>query len=148
MIVSGTSYSRLSELETYKVNPTYLTKYISGGSISKDGLDYTKSIENAYYIYYIGGIRYVDTIINQNTTTTIYSFTTYGTNSPNFINVPMFKNPNKERIISNPKIDDDVFIIRQEISAFDKNYKLEFIRSLVDLETYAGGNFFNIIKNS
>jgi hypothetical protein len=54
----------------------------------------------------------------------------------------------KENIISNPKINDDVFITRQELSAFEKNYRLEYIRNLVDLETYAGGNYFNIINNT
>jgi hypothetical protein len=55
---------------------------------------------------------------------------------------------NKENIISNPEIYDDVFIIRQEISAFDGNYRLEYIQNLIDLETYAGGNFFNIVNNT
>jgi len=50
--------------------------------------------------------------------------------------------------VSNPKINDDVFIVRQELSAFDSNYKLEFIRNLVDLTSYAGGNFFNIVNNT
>jgi hypothetical protein len=55
---------------------------------------------------------------------------------------------NKENIISNPKIYNDVFIVRQEVSAFDGNYRLEYIRTLVDLTTYAGGNFFNIVNNT
>ena len=55
---------------------------------------------------------------------------------------------NKENIISNPEIANDVFIDRQEISAFDQNYRLEYIGSLVDLTTYAGGGFFNIVNNT
>jgi hypothetical protein len=34
------------------------------------------------------------------------------------------------------------------LSAFDQNYRLEYIQSLVDLTTYAGGNFFNIVNNT
>ena len=58
------------------------------------------------------------------------------------------KEVNKKNIISNPKINDDVFISRQQLSAFDKNYRLEYINNLSDLETYAGGNFFNIVNNT
>jgi hypothetical protein len=148
MVVTGTSYSRLSELEKYLVNPTYSNQYIPNGSLSNDGVDYSSSIQNICYVYYIGRIRYIDIISNGTTISTTYSFTTLGTNGPDFINAPIYKNPNKERIISNPKIDDDVFIIRQEISAFDNNYKLEFIKNLIDLDTYAGGNFFNVVQNS
>jgi len=69
-------------------------------------------------------------------------------NGENFINEQYIKNPNKSKIISNPKIFDDVFIIRDNLSAFNKNYRLEHIRNLVDLTTYAGGKYFNIINNS
>ena len=77
--------------------------------------------------------------------------TTFGfipQNEGNFIDEQYIKNPNKEKIISNPKIFDDVFITRDELSAFNKNYRLEYIRNLVDLTTYAGGKYFNIINNS
>src|ERR1035437_2295855 len=70
------------------------------------------------------------------------------TNNPNFVIKPIYQKPNKENIISNPKISNDVFIIRQELPAFDGNYRLEYIRKLVDLETYAAGKFFNIINNT
>ena len=77
--------------------------------------------------------------------------TTFGfipQNNGNFINESYVKNPNKEKIISNPKINDDVFITRGEQSAFNKNYRLEFVGNLVDLTTYAGGKYFNIINNT
>jgi len=80
--------------------------------------------------------------------TTTFEYTPVGTNSPDFINVPYYKNVNKEKIISNPKIFNDVFIVRTEQSAFDKNYRLEYIKTLIDLTTYAGGKFFNIINNT
>jgi len=66
----------------------------------------------------------------------------------NFIYEQYIKNPNKSKLISNPKINDDVFIIRDNLSALDKNYRLEYIRNLVDLTTYAGGRYFNIINNT
>jgi hypothetical protein len=146
--VTGTTYSRLNELEKYAVNSTYENKYISNGSTVSDGVDYNASVRNNCYVYYINGMEYIDIISNESVVCTTYSFIAQGTNSPDFISAPIFKNPDKEKIVSNPKIDDDVFIVRQEVSAFDKNYRLEFVRNLLDLETYAGGKYFNIIQNS
>lgn len=76
------------------------------------------------------------------------TFTFQPNNQNNFIDVPYYKDPSKDNIISNPKIRNDVFIVRQELSAFDKNYKLEYIGNLNELVTYAGGNFFNIVNNT
>ena len=58
------------------------------------------------------------------------------------------KDYNKDDIISYPQINNDVFIVRQDLSAFELNYKLEFIKKLIDLETYAGGKFFNVVNNT
>ena len=145
MIVTGESTSRLSELRKYTVTTIFADKYISGGSVDNDGVDYPNSISGVSVTYYLGGIRYVDDLLEEITT---FSFISQGLNNPNFINVPYYKDPKKENIISYPKIDDDVFIVRQELSAFEKNYNLEHIRNLSELETYAGGNFFNMVKNN
>lgn len=148
VVINGTSPSRLSELRKYTITIVFADQYVGGGNYSSDGVDYNFSNENESIIYYIGGIQYIDTIVDGITIGTTFTFTGQGYNSPNFINRPIYKNPNKENIISNPKIYDDVFIIRQELSAFDKNYRLEYMKSLIDLETYAGGNFFNINNNT
>jgi len=97
--------------------------------------------------YYLGGIKYID-LFTGSTTGSTFSFTTQGYLNPNFINKRIYQDPNKENIISNPKISNDVFIIRQELPAFDGNYRLEYIKKLVDLETYAAGKFFNVINNT
>lgn len=145
MVVTGSTNSRLSELRKYTVTTVFLNKYVGGGSYTIDGVDYVSSTNPTNnIIYYIGGIKYVDTLIGYSSGTT-FSYTPVGTNSLDFINVPIFKNPNKDNIISEPKINDDVFIIRQELSAYDKNYRLEFMKNLVDVETYVGGKFFNIV---
>jgi hypothetical protein len=146
MIVTGTSNSRLCELRKYSITNIFTNQYISGGNYNKDGVDYYASIVNEKIVYYIGGIKYIDNI-NNNITTTTFSFIGQGINNPDFIDKLIYKNPTKENIISNPKISDDVLVIRQELSAFNKNYRLEFIKNLNDLETYAGGNFFNIVNN-
>lgn len=147
MAVTGRSSSRLSELKKYAVNVPFTDQYIGGGSLSVNGVDFTNSNPNGYITYYLGGIKYVD-VLTGFTSGTTFSFTTHGMDDDNFTFLPYYKDPNKESIYSNPKITDDVFIVRQELSAFESNYRLEFIKNMVDLETYAGGNYFNIIKNS
>jgi len=143
MITGNTNNSRLNELKKYAVNVSFKQQYVSGGTLTTDGVDYNESVSGITMTYYIGGIKYIDDIGNEITT---FSYTPNNTN--NFIDLPYVKNPNKEKIISNPKIIDDVFITRGELSAFNKNYRLEYIRNLVDLTTYAGGKYFNIINNS
>jgi hypothetical protein len=147
MIVTGSSSSRLAELRKYTITNVFADQYVGGGNWIISGVDYPNSISGVSVVYYLGGIRYHDKFTG--TTGTTFRFTAQGTGSTaNFMNVPIYQDPNKENIISNPKIYDDVFIIRQELSAFDKNYRLEYINNLVDLSTYAAGSFFNIVKNT
>jgi hypothetical protein len=146
-VVTGHSSSRLTELRKYTITNVFAQQYVSGGTYLTDGVDYSNSISGVSIVYFLGGIRYVDSLTGFTSGTT-FSFTGQGYSNPNFINKPIYKDMNKENIISNPKIANDVFIVRQEISAFDQNYRLEYINSLIDLETYAGGNFFNIVNNT
>jgi hypothetical protein len=145
--VTGECTSRLLELQKYTVSSAFTAQYFSGGSYTVDGVDYPNSFSGISITYYLGGIKYVD-LLTGITSGSTFSFSTQGYLNPNFINKPIYQDPNKENIISNPKISNDVFIIRQELPAFDGNYRLEYIRKLVDLETYAAGKFFNIINNT
>jgi hypothetical protein len=148
MVITGSSNSRLSELKKYTITNVFSNQYFTNGSVSNDGIDLTNSIQNQLIIYYIGGIQYTDTIISGVTTTT-FMFNGLGLSSPDFISgASIIKDYNKDDIISYPQINNDVFIIRQDLSAFELNYKLEFIKKLVDLETYAGGKFFNVVNNT
>ena len=144
--VEGNCPSRLNELRKYTITNDFLKQYYNI-DINSNGVDYIGSIPNQKIIYYINDIKFID-LIENNITTTRFSFIGQGLMSPDFINKPIVKNSNKENIITNPKINDDVFIVRQELSVFDKNYKLEYVYSLIDLITYTGGNFFNIINNT
>jgi hypothetical protein len=148
MALTGTSSSRLSELRKYTVTNVFADQYIGGGSPVSDGVDYISSVSGVSVVYYLGGIRYQDTIESGQTTSTTFSFTPQGTSSPDFIFAPIYKDPDKEGIVGKPKISDDVFIIRQELSVFENNYRLEYITKLIDLLTYAGGNHFRIINNT
>jgi len=148
MVATGsTSNSRLSELKKYAINVPFSQQYFGNGSITNDGVDFNNSVSGNTVTYYIGGIKYVD-IYTGSTTGTTFTYTPQGTDSPDFISTYYYQDPNKENIVSNPKINDDVFIVRQELSAFDMNYRLEYIKNLNDLLTYAGGKFFNIINNT
>ncbi len=146
-IVTGESTSRLTELKKFATNVPFNQQYISGGSYAVDGVDYANSISGVSMVYYLGGIRYVD-VLTGTTAKTTFDFISMGVLSPSFINAPIYKDPKKENIISNPKIGDDVFIVRQTLSAFDNNYRLEQIKNLNELLTYAGGNFFKIVNNT
>lgn len=142
--VSGkTNNSRLIELKKYKVTNVFTEQYFGNGSITTNGVDYQNSISGVSITYYIDGIKYVDDV-SGNTTTFNYE----PQNQLNFINKKYYKDFNKESIIGLPKIKDDVFIERQQLSAFDDNYKLQFIKNLVDLTTYAGGKYFKIVNNT
>ncbi len=148
MVVTGSSSSRLQELRKYAVTLIFTEQYISGGSWTTDGVDYGNSPTIEDVVYYIGGIRYLDETLIDGTTTT-FSFSAQGTgDTGNFIYELYYKHPDKSKIISQPKIIDDVFIIREDLSAFDKNYRLEYVTNMVDLTTYAGGRFFNIVNNT
>lgn len=145
MITGTTNNSRLTELRKYTTSTVFANQYVGNGSWTQDGVDYSNSPAIEYVVYYIGGIKYTDiTLIDGTYTKFEYS----PNNTENFIDEQYIKNPNKDKIISNPKINDDVFITRDQLSAFNKNYRLEFVRNLVDLTTYAGGKYFNIINNS
>lgn len=143
MVTGTTDNSRLAELKKYVIGVPFNQQYVSGGTWTTDGVDFTESVSGVSITYYLGGIKYVD---NVDTIITTFSFTP--NNTYNFVDESYIKNPNKEKIISNPKINDDVFIVREDLSAFDKNYRLEYIRNLVDLTTYAGGKYFNIVNNT
>ena len=147
MIVTGSSSSRLSELRKYTVTSVFADQYVSGGGWTSDGVDYGSSPSIEYVVYYLGGIKYNDETLIDGTITT-FSFTAQGTNNPIFIDTPIYKDPKKDNIISNPKIDDDVFIIRQALSVQEQNYRLQYITNLVELTTYAGGNYYNIVNNT
>jgi len=148
MITGTTENSRLAELRKYTTSTVFANQYVSGGNWTTDGVDYGNSVSGVTMTYYIGGIQYVDYLTGVTSGTT-FTYVGQGITEPNFITGGTYiKNPNKEKIISNPKIFDDVFIIRYDLSAFDKNYRLEYIRNLVDLTTYAGGKYFNIVNNT
>jgi hypothetical protein len=145
MITGTTSNSRLIELKKYKVTDEFTEQYFGNGSMSTNGVDYQDSISGISVTYYIDGIKYIDNVTGNSTT---FQYFPQGISELNFTNKKYYKDFNKENIIGLPNIKNDVFIERQQLSAFNDNYKLQFINNLVDLTTYAGGKYFNIVNNT
>lgn len=149
MQITGTSTSRLIELRKYVITDDFSRQYIIGGNDNTDGVDLVNSNPASQIVYYLGGVKYIDFVSGETSGMTYNIFTPIGINNHlNFNFAPYYKNPNKEKLISNPKISSDVFIVRQNLSAFEKNYRLEYVKYLSDLTTYAGGIYFNIKNNS
>ena len=97
------------------------------------------------YVYNISGITYTDYVTSASTSTT-FRFTSSGLSSPVFVNLPIIKK--EENIVDKPNVDNDVFIIRDENTAFEKNYRLRNISNITELRYYAGGAYFNIVENT
>lgn len=147
MIINATASSKLSELKKYTTTGDIFNRHKSSTSPSIDGVDRSKSYVDSYpqyIVYYVGGITYKDTTESDGTKTTTISYTPQGYDSPDFINYSFVKNPDKYNLVMNPKVDSDVFINRQQLSAFEMNFKLREMTSILELTTYAGGRFFNI----
>lgn len=145
MVVTGTSKSRLYELEKYTISSNIFDRYFTSNGGNVDGVIINKSIPPNKMVYSIGGIEYTDLIENGVTNTT-FKFTPSSNN--NFENKPIYKDQNKNNIVSKPKINSDVFIARQQLSVFNNIYKLGEINNIIDLSTYASGKYFNIVKKS
>lgn len=150
-IVTGTSETRILELKKYAVSGGLDKQYFTSNDQSIDGLDLSLTItgvSESIYVYYIGGIKYTDIVVDDITTTT-FEFISLGLDDPNnFDNVPIIKLESKQNMVENPQVDKDVFIERQRLPVFEKNYRLRAVNSLNDVISYAGGNYFTIYNNT
>jgi hypothetical protein len=170
-IVSGYSESRLEELKKYNVDTSYETGYkiirktggynrytglrdrFTGKSIrifetippisEQDGIDLDLT-SGSTVVYFIGGIMYVDDLVNNITT---FMFTT--SNEHRFTvdmdNNPIIGDDTMEELFDTPKTYSDVLIDRFDISPLKDIYKLNDVDELLTL-TYYGGNYFYIKK--
>jgi hypothetical protein len=148
--VTGYCDSRLYLLEKYTITDNFANKYFTSTNINNDGVDLSKSTyigDNQIIHYYIDSVEYVDTYIDSGDTyiSTYFVYDSFYPNN-NFINKPIYKDPLKDILTNNIKVNNDVFIERQEVSVFENNMNLEFISNLYDLKTFAGGKYYNIFK--
>ena len=146
-LVKGSSSSRLNELRKYRIDGDLSDRYFTGGNLNNDGIDVPTSTADTIVNYYIGGIKYTDLYVEGEYDETIFEFTAEGTSSSDFINLPLIKDFGKGNVIGRPEVKRDVFIIRQSLSVFERQYRLKVITNLSELNFYAGGANFNIIDN-
>ena len=142
--ISGTSSSRLSELRKFTVSGTLSEMYYTSTDPTiADGVNEILTSTATTWTYYIGGITYVDDVVNN---TTSFTFESLSYNDPNnFVNLPYIKDEAKQNIIDKPEIDNNVFIIRQSLPVFQNVYRLQDVRNISELEKYAGGAKLNIV---
>ena len=145
--ITGTSSSRLSELRKFTATGTLSELYFTSTDPNvADGVNEILTATATTWTYYLGGITYVDDVINNITS---FSFISVGYNDTNnFVNLPIIKDEAKQNIIDKPEIDNNVFIIRQSLPVFQNVYRLQDIRNISELEKYAGGGKFNILNNT
>ena len=151
IIITGNSSSRLSELRKWSSSTDLSKKYwTSTDPTIDDGLNLSLTTSGETYVYYIGGISYVDEYVSGNTAyTTTFSFESSGySDTNNFTNLPYIKDEAKQNMVDKPIVGSDVFIIREDLPVFEDNYRLSGISNLTDLTFYGGGNYFNIVKNT
>lgn len=155
-IVTGSSSSMLNNIRKSGSPPYVYNQYFLSTDPNIDGLDlnrsgllgtqYVTGFTNYNIVYYVGGITY--TQLSGASGSTLFSMIGQQFSPLNFTNESMIKDENKENMTGKPIISSDVFIIRQEFSVFERNYNLEFIKNIAQLETYAGGAYFNIVSNT
>lgn len=149
--ITGTSNSRLSELEKYVISDEITEKYWLSTNSNINGVNNILSSGNTF-IYYINGITYTDSIIN-NTPITTTSTPTHNFDKDiddEYINVQnklVFKYPQFENVVSKPMVDQDINIERPNFNALEKNYRLGDINNISDLINYVAGSYFNIVDN-
>lgn len=145
--ITGQCSTRLSELEKYTITEDVFKKYYTGGSINNNGVVVDLTIPNQKIVYYIDGIKYVDILSGETSGITFNIYKPQGITNISFNNNNYYKNIDIFGNVDNPEIDNDVFIVRDEKSVLENNYKLEYIKNLRMLYSYIGGNYFKINKN-
>lgn len=154
MTITAETTSRLENLRKYTVTNIFANQYFVSGSSNNNGVDLNNSDPSTQITYYIDSIKYVDIISGTSiysgytSGTTLSIYTPQGVTSDNYIFENYYKDPLKEDLSSNTKITNDVFIFRQEIPVFEINHRLEFIKTIDEFQTYAGGLYFNIVNNT
>jgi len=135
-IVSGTSFSKLQDLEQYGTQ-----KYVQGLEVYKNRTMYGKvnSITPIFTGYTILDIDYYDYVDG----TTLFFFTGTGFNQDNLTAEPIVKQEVLLNVIDQPQIQTNVYIERGKNSAYEKIVRLGEVDNVGDMTNYGYG-FFNI----
>jgi hypothetical protein len=144
MILSGYTDSKLAQVKTYDVNQLYQVGYKGVTQIT-----YGVNGEINEVTYEINGIIYITKIgrnlnlgSNVFATPTRYYFESDGLTQET-INV--IKKEVEMSISEPPKIEEEIFIERQETSVFERHLRMGEIKTIEQLEEYKNG-YYNIFK--
>ncbi len=145
MILSGYTDDRLSEVRTYDKNNPYQVGYNGVTQLTVDIDGVVDSVE-----YIIDNIKYITNIgkpLFPNNpdifkTQTVYFFESSGLSEEN---INIFKKEVEMGISEPPKVEEEIFIERQETSVFERHLRMGEIKTIEQLEEYKNG-YYNIFK--
>ncbi|MFW6243381.1 MAG: hypothetical protein ACOC2W_04410 [bacterium] len=143
-VVSGETFSRLSEIRKYKQNGDLDEMYFVSSGMTENGLDLDRTTSGETYVYYIDEVEYIDDLEENVTYFYLYS---NGLNSNNSIIGNIYKNDDLNGIISKPRVKSDIFLDRPQQKILNNVFNLRNINNISDLVNYIGGSYYNIIKN-
>ncbi len=147
MVISGYTDARLLEIQTYDRDQPYQVGYNGVTQIDYDTNGNIKFIE-----YILNDIKYQTTFgrplffdnnpDRRRPSPTVYFFESEGLTEEN-INV--IKKEVEMGLSEPPKIEEEIFIERQETSVFERHLRMGEIESLEQLEEYKNG-YYTIFK--
>lgn len=145
----GVTTSRLNELRTYRTESNiseFGDKYVKYDPDIEPKNGYVAgSVLMGEIVYYVNDIKYKD-IYDEDGNFIITHFYL----EPKEMDVNedgyLIKNNKYGNSVDKPRIYLDVFVDRNEKTAFKDNRILSDLTSLLEVTTFAGGNYFNIIK--
>ena len=144
MFVTGVTTSRIEEIRKYKVSEIFEENFFQFDASTNTGL-FDVNWEIGEIVYFINNIKYVDYYDNGKYVSTYFELT------PNQISERtggnLIKNENHLETVQKIKIKKDIFINRNEKSVLRDNNMLTDLNSIVEIETFVGGNYFNVYKN-
>jgi hypothetical protein len=129
----NTGFTKITQTSTGSVNQ------ITGERERTDGLS-----KQNLYDYKIWSVNNTGSTISYsdiNSTDSIISYNTSGLTNQNSIQSPLIKYDYLIGVVSEPKINIDVFIDRGDNSSYDRHMRLGDVKSLTDLENYGNGYF-------
>jgi hypothetical protein len=143
-MVTGITTTRIEEIKKYKISEIFEENYFEYNSATKTGL-ISADMSAGEIVYYINNIKYVDIYEDGEYVHTYFECIPYNIIEKTGGN--LLKNNNHLETAEPPKIKKDIFINRNEKSVFKENNLLCELKSILEIETFVGGNYFNIHKN-
>lgn len=140
MIITGTTEHKLDQIKSYKKSTPYIVGVKGVTNVITDSNGVVTRVQ-----YTIDGIHY-DSDLTNPTIPTTYSTDDFISGSEYFDNTKyFFKEELKMNQIFEPKIDERIFIERQQQSVMELHSRLSEITSIGMLEDYKNG-FYKINK--